>query len=548
MMTHGERQYIWAVEGCGKRFLDNSKLKRHQLVHNGEKPFKCEMCGKCFSLDFNLRTHLRTHTGEKPYICTFPGCGKRFTQSSNLTAHEKTHLNKDNSILRQMRQKQKLANAANRKRITGEQSDKAPRASGSGTPRRDSQSIHVIGGSGSSTNLHNPEIGGSFAVVLNKDKEIEIRKGGALFSISFSKDEKFEKHNEIYEKLTSEFKEKIEKKSEEPPVPEEEAKNIKQDGIYVDKNEKLVAIRKVYEFPDPPKPMTPKSYFPRKIPMSLSDSLKDSRLYASHEEYKAGSLLTSQLIQDGNITDFAGYKTSNTFPYYNYNNYDGMPPPIGSGINQHNSKQQPEMDPEMMKLLKENQMKLNFSESNKGDNDDPGIYTVPEFPNQPIHPESEISKKILENKELEESKICYENLDRITEELAQPENGIPWPDTLAEISELDIMSLNYLFKIPDFLVIRNFKRELKELTQFNTVMTSNLYQDISDMDVIRGKDSHDNDDGIDSNDANNQQQDHQSVKEEQEAEKANTSNNNDNPEDDASNIPHDDVQEIKVEN
>jgi hypothetical protein len=32
-MTHGERMYICKVPGCGKKFLDNSKLKRHQLVH-----------------------------------------------------------------------------------------------------------------------------------------------------------------------------------------------------------------------------------------------------------------------------------------------------------------------------------------------------------------------------------------------------------------------------------------------------------------------------------------------------------------------------------
>lgn len=95
MLTHGTKMYVCQVEGCGKRFVDNSKLRRHQLVHTGERPFRCEICGKSFSLDFNLKTHLRTHTGEKPYVCKFRGCDKRFTQSSNLSAHEKSHYVKE---------------------------------------------------------------------------------------------------------------------------------------------------------------------------------------------------------------------------------------------------------------------------------------------------------------------------------------------------------------------------------------------------------------------------------------------------------------------
>ena len=56
---------------CKKSFSSKANLKKHQIIHNNDKPWKCELCDKTFNQKRDHNYHMaRQHTMKRPNICT----------------------------------------------------------------------------------------------------------------------------------------------------------------------------------------------------------------------------------------------------------------------------------------------------------------------------------------------------------------------------------------------------------------------------------------------------------------------------------------------
>ncbi len=75
---------------CGTSFSSNSKVRRHEKTHTGEKSVTCDLCKKGFWSKLDLSRHIdAVHHKLKPFLCVL--CGKSFSIRSNWRKHKMIH-------------------------------------------------------------------------------------------------------------------------------------------------------------------------------------------------------------------------------------------------------------------------------------------------------------------------------------------------------------------------------------------------------------------------------------------------------------------------
>ena len=78
-----------SCNNCGKHFLDEIKLRKHEKIHTGQGEHECEVCQKRFNTSSSLILHRNIHLPVLPFKCDV--CNKEFAQKGNLKTHVKNY-------------------------------------------------------------------------------------------------------------------------------------------------------------------------------------------------------------------------------------------------------------------------------------------------------------------------------------------------------------------------------------------------------------------------------------------------------------------------
>ncbi|XP_037075808.1 zinc finger protein 569-like [Pollicipes pollicipes] len=84
--THTDSHF--PCEQCNKIFSHPQTRRRHVInAHNNPEKCTCPECGRQFGSAYSMKRHYMIHTGERPYQCD--KCGRGFVQKGDLQAHYK---------------------------------------------------------------------------------------------------------------------------------------------------------------------------------------------------------------------------------------------------------------------------------------------------------------------------------------------------------------------------------------------------------------------------------------------------------------------------